>query len=246
MTSVADLRRDRGGRKPRASAAARDRSDDSEAQRLFVQGRYLLRRKSEEDLKHSIEYLQKAVALDPDFALAWALLAQAHNDSGGWGVVPVHEAGAAALAAAKTALALAPDMVQAHLSMAYIQMGYQWDWAGAEASMQQALQLAPDNADVLTTATKLSFCLRKLDAAETFGQRAIALDPLDANGHRLLAMSLFTAGKLDSALRSLRQSLDVSPDSIATRHVLAIVLSAQGRHEEALAEAMQEKAEWVG
>ena len=172
-------------------------------------------------------------------------LAQAHTDASGWGIVPVHEASAAALSAAKKALALAPDMVQAHLAMAYIQMGYQWDWAGAEASMQRALQLAPDNADVMTTATKLSFCLRRLDAAETFGQRAIALDPLNPISHRFLAMVRFSAGNLDGAVKSLCQSLELSPDSIATRHVLAIIRSAQGRHQEALAAAMEEKAEWA-
>ncbi|MBL8524233.1 MAG: TIR domain-containing protein [Betaproteobacteria bacterium] len=225
--------------------ATQDRSDNSGAQRLFVQGRYFLARKSEVDIKRSVEYLKEAVALDPRFALAWALLAQAHNDASGWGVSPLRESGEAALAAAKQALTLDPGLAQSQLSMAYIQMGYLWDWAGAEASVQRALQIAPNDAEALTTATKLAFCRRKLDEAEAYGQRAIALDPLNAHGHRLLAMALFSAGKLEDAVKRLRQSLEVSPDSIATRHVLAMVLSAQGRHQEALAEAMQEKAEWA-
>jgi TolB-like protein/tetratricopeptide (TPR) repeat protein len=225
--------------------ATQDRSDNSEAQRLFVQGRYLLARKSEVDIKHSVEYLKQAVALDPRFALAWALLAQAHNDASGWGVSPLRESGDAALAAARQSLALDPNLAQAQLSMAYIQMGYLWNWAEAEASVRRALQIAPNDAEALTTATKLAFCMRKLDEAEAFGQRAISLDPLNAHGYRLLAMALFSAGKLDDAVKRLRQSLEVSPDSIATRHVLAIVLSAQGRHQEALVEAMQEKAEWA-
>ena len=227
------------------ASAATDRSDNSEAQRLFLQGRYLLGRKSEEDLTRSIEYLQAAVALDPDFALAWAVLAQAQSDAGGWGIAPVHEANARALTAANKALALAPGLVQAHLSMASIQMSYQWDWVSAEASIQRALQLAPDNADVLTAAMRLSFCMRHFDEAETFGQRAVALDPLNAASYRMLAMALYSAGKLDSAADIMRQSLELSPDAIASRHVLGIVLSMQGRHEEALAETMLEKAEWA-
>ena len=225
--------------------ATGDRSDNSEAQRLFVQARYLHGRKSEADLLHAIQYLQDAVALDSGFALAWALLAQAHNDAGGWGIVPVDEANAAAQHAAETALKLAPDQMQTYLAMAYIQMGNLWDWAGAEASVQRALHLAPDHADVLTAATKLAFCLRRLDAAEAFGQRAVALDPLNAIGHRFLAMVRCSAGHLGGAEKSLRLSLELSPDSIATRHVLAIILNAQGRHAEAHAEAEQEKAEWA-
>ena len=227
------------------ASAAMDRSDNGEAQRLFLQGRYLLSRKSEEDLPRSVEYLQAAVALDPGFALAWAVLAEAKSDAAGWGTAPVHEANTQALTVAYKALALAPNLVQAHLSMASIQMRYQWDWVSAEASIQRALQLAPDNVDVLTSAMRLSFCMRHFDEAETFGQRAVALDPLNAASHRMLAMALFSAGKLDSAAGIMRQSLDISPDAIASRHILAIVLSAQGRYDEALAEAMLEKAEWA-
>ncbi len=227
------------------ASAATDRSDNGEAQRLFLQGRYLLGRKSEEDLRRSIEYLQAAVALDPAFALAWAVLAQAQSDAGGWGIAPVHEANARALTAAKKALALAPGLVQAHLSMAFIQMSYQWDWVSAETSIQRALQLAPDNADVLTIAMRFAFCMHHFDEAEAFGQRAIALDPLNAASYRMLAMALYSAGKLDSAADIMRQSLELSPDAIASRHVLGIVLSMQGRHEEALAETMLEKAEWA-
>ena len=118
--------------------AANDRSDNSEAQRLFLQGRYLLGRKSEAELMRSIDYFRQAVALDPHFALAWAWLAQAYCDAGGLGTAPLHEAYANANAAASQALALAPDLVQAHMAMASFQIGYQWDWASAKATIQRA------------------------------------------------------------------------------------------------------------
>ena len=225
--------------------AANDRSDNSEAQRLFLQGRYLLGRKSEAELMRSIDYFKQAVALDPRFALAWAWLAQAYCDAGGWGTAPLHEAYANANAAASQALALAPDLVQAHTALASFQIGYQWDWASAKATIQRALQLAPDNAEVLTVATKLQFCLNQLVEAEAYGLRAVAVDPLNAGSYRMLAMVCWAAGKFDDAVLHMRHSLALAPEAVASRHVMSNILVAQGRFDEALTEAMLEKAEWA-
>ena len=225
--------------------AGRDRSENSEAQRLFLRGRYLLGRKSAAELMRSIDYFKQAVALDPHFALAWAWLGQAYCDAGGWGSVPVHEAYPNANAAATLAIALAPGLVQAHMAMASFQISYQWDWARAEATVQRALQLAPDNADVLTVATRLAFCLNHFNEAEASGLRAIALDPLNAGSYRMLALVLFAAGKFDAASEQMRHALALAPDAIASHHVMSNILCTQGRFDEALAEAMLEKAEWA-
>ena len=227
------------------ATASVGRTANAEAQRLYMQGRYLLGRKSAEDLTRSIEYLQEAVTLDPGFALAWATLSQAHHDTGGWGLAPVAAANSQALAAAEKALALAPDLVEAHLSLAAIQLSFQFDWTGGQASIRRALELAPENADVLTVASRLHFCVGRLDESVALGQRAIARDPLNAQSHRVLAITQYSAGDLDSAVSLMKKSLELSPDSIASRHILAIILGLQGHHEEALAEAMREKAEWA-
>ncbi len=225
--------------------AANDRSENSEAQRLFLQGRYLLGRKSEAELMRSIDYFKQAVALDPHFALAWAWLAQAYCDAGGWGTEPLHEAYANANAAASQALALAPDLVQAHTAMASFQIGYQWDWASATATIQRALQLAPYNAEVLTVATKLQFCLGRLVEAEAYGLRAVAVDPLNAGSYRMLAMVCWAADKFDDAVLHMRHSLALAPEAVASRHVMSNILVAQGHFDEALTEAMLEKTEWA-
>ena len=159
--------------------------------------------------------------------------------------MPVHEANAEALLAAQKALALAPDLVQAHAALAYVQTSYQWDFVAAEASIRHALKLAPDNADVLTSALRLSFCLRRFDEAEEFGRHAIGMDPLNAISYRHLAMSVFSAGNVKEAIHLMHQALELAPDGVASRHVLGIMLSAEGRFDEALAETMLEKAEWA-
>ena len=227
------------------AGASKGRSENVEAQRLYMQGRHLLNRKSAEDLMRSITYFQEAVALDPGFGLAWASLAQAHHDTGGWGLEPVQEANERALAAMEKALALAPDLVEVHLSHAAIQLGFQFNWVGAQASLKCALQLDPDNADALAAASRLQFCLGDLDESVMIGRRAVARDPLNAASHRGLAISLFEAGDIEGAVQLMRLSLELSPDSIASRHVLALILGMQGRHEAALAEALLEKAEWA-
>ena len=227
------------------AGAAKGRSENVEAQRLYMQGRHLLNRKSAEDLLRSITHFQEAVALDPGFGLAWASLAHAHHDTGGWGLAPVQEANERGLAAAEKALALAPDLVEVHLSRAAIQLSFQFNWDGAQASLKRALELDPDNADALAAASRLQFCVGNLDESIVLGRRAVERDPLNANSRRVLAITLFSAGDFEGAVRLMHESLELSPDSIASRHILAIILGRIGRYQDALAEALREKAEWA-
>ncbi len=225
--------------------AAKGRSDNVAAQRLYMQGRYLLNRKSADDLIRSITYFQEAVALDPGFGLAWASLAEVHHYTGCKGLAPVHEANARALAAADKARTLAPDLVETHLSRAGIQLKYQFDWDGAQASLRRALELEPENAEVLARATQMEHLLGNLADSIVLGRHAVERDPLNTTSRRMLATTLFDDGDAEGAVRLLQESLALSPDLITVHGTLAMVLGVQGHHNEALAEALREKSEWV-
>ena len=99
-----------------------------------------------------IGYLKQALEIDPEFALAWVLLARAYRTEADAGWVPAAEAYSQGRNALTRALALDPDLAQAHAEMGSIQMSYAWDWHAAEASLQRALELAQGNADVMIAA----------------------------------------------------------------------------------------------
>jgi Tfp pilus assembly protein PilF len=107
-------------------------------------------------LEKAVGYYEGAVGIDPDYALAWAGLADALRTQAGRGYLPVDAGYGRARAAAERALALEPDLVEAHTAMGWIQLYYDGDWAGADASFQRALALEPGNANSMRGAAVLA------------------------------------------------------------------------------------------
>jgi len=145
------------------AVAVKGRTANPEAHRLFLQGRHFLDRRTREDSTRGIGYLKQALEIDPDFALAWAALARAYRAEADVGWVPAVEGVARARDAVARALALEPDLAEGHAEMGWIRMYYDWDWHGAQASFQRALELAPGNPDVLGQAGVMFNNLGRLD-----------------------------------------------------------------------------------
>jgi serine/threonine protein kinase/tetratricopeptide (TPR) repeat protein len=223
--------------KAEVSRAAKGRSTDPEAHRLFLKARFVIDRFTQADTAKAIEYLKQAVELEPRFALAWSELARAYGREAGVEWAPIVEGMARSRAAAEHSLALEPDLAEGHASLMWIQMSYDWDWKAAEASMRRALELAPGNAVVLRWAATLSHALGHLEVAIGHHRRALELDPLSAVGSHGLALALQAAGRHAEAEAMFRRTLELAPQRTITRAVMALTLHAMGRSEEALAAA---------
>ena len=127
--------------------------------------------------------------------------------------------------------------------MAKIQMDYDRDWHGAEASLARALELAPADPRVLRIAGNLARALGRTEEAIRFYRQALEQDPLSAGGYDGLGIALYSAGQLAEAEAAHRKALELSPHRVASHGQLARTLAAQGRLEEAMAEAMREPEE---
>jgi adenylate cyclase len=228
------------------AAAVKGRATEPEAHRLYLQARYFFDRGTREGAAKAIEYLRQALALEPAFALAWAELGRAYAMEAIVGWAPVAEGFARARDAVKHALALEPELPEGHSTMGWIQMIHDWDWRGAEASCRRALELAPGNAVVLGRAATLALCLGRLDEAIALERRALEQDPLSARAYYHLGGALDRTGRLAEAEAAFRKALELAPQIAATRATLSLHLLAQGRGEEALAEALREAEEALG
>ena len=227
--------------KAEVRVAATGHAKNAEAYRLYLQGRSMVARRTQAGVTTGIEHLTQAVELDPEFALAWATLAQAKTieaGTGGW--TPYAEGYRRAREAAERALALEPDLAEGHVALAHVLLGYDWDWPGGEAAMRRALQLAPGNADVVLFAAAAAGNLGKLDESIALCRRAIALDPLNAHGHRYLSLFSLFAGQLAQAEAAARATLELNPLGGLTYINLGEVYLAQGRFPEALAAVEKE------
>ena len=177
--------RRRCGPRPRGAGRTRRRTGSTCREGSMVA------RRTQHSVTTGIEYLRQAVSLDPEYALAWAALAYAQTieaGTGGW--TPFEEGYRRAREAAERALALEPDLAEGHVALALVRRGYDWDWAGADASARRALELAPGNADVVLRRRESATSGSASDESIALCRRAIALDPLNSFGHLYLGLIL--------------------------------------------------------
>lgn len=226
--------------KAEVAAAAKGRGDVGEAHGLFLQGRFLVERIASDDINRGVEYLEQALKLDPRHALAWAALSRARGLQAAVGLATVDEGYARARDAAERSLALEPGLAEAHLAMGTVQSWCDWDWKAADRSFRRAMELAPNNPDVVRAVAMMTFHLGRPAEAITLGLRAIALDPMDVSGYGYLGRFYRGADLLPEAEATFRKALEISPKVLNLHYLLAIVLLELGRNDEALAEAGSE------
>ena len=230
-----------GTLKAELSNAVKGRTADPEAHRLSLQARQFMGRFTREDTARTIEYLKKALELDPEFALAWAELGRAYWREGGFGWVPAEEAARRSRDALLRALSIEPDLAEAHGYLGWLQMVHDYDWQGAKRSYQRALELAPDNVRSLNGAGGVASFMGRHEEAMGYYRRIMELDPLDALAHHNMGHVYNAMDQWEECVAACRKALDLAPQSFFTRALLSLALASLGRREEALSEADAER-----
>ena len=223
--------------------AAKGRGTNPEAHRLFLLGRHLVGLLTREDTAKGIGYLKRALDLDPKLALAWTELSRAYSNQAGLGWSPVADGYRRSREAAEQALALEPDLSEAHARVGWIRMVYDWDRRGAEASFQRALELAPGNSLALRMSGVLAEEMGRFEEAIEFFRRALEQDPLSAPAYHTFGLTLHGAESYTEAEEVYRKALELAPQRATTRANLSLTLLALGRADEAIAEARREPDE---
>jgi tetratricopeptide (TPR) repeat protein len=232
-----------GAAKAEVAKAAKGRGTNPEAHRLYLLARHLNDRFTRKDTAKGIEYLREALALDPEFALAWVDLGRMHNREAGMGWVQLEEGWRRAREAVERALSLEPDLAEGHAVLSAIRTSYDWDWRGAEASIRRAMELAPGNASVLRNAGVVAATFGHVDEAIGLYRRSAEQDPLSASTYFNLGIALCVADRLAEAEAAFRKVLELTPQRALTRAYFSLVLLALDREEDAVAEALRESEE---
>jgi TolB-like protein/Flp pilus assembly protein TadD len=212
---------------------------DPKAYALYLQGRYFYNQWTEEGFEKAVDAFKAALKLEPEYAPAWERLGSAYFRQSGL-YRDIHETTALARAAAERALALDDRLPEAHASMGYIRMYYDWDWQRADEAMQRALALEPGNVVALQGASDLAAVLGRLDESISLSRRGIELDPLNRFAHIDLGAALVTAGRLEEAAATVRHVLELDPQTTYAHWFLGYVFLLQDQPELALTEMKRE------
>ncbi len=221
-------------------AAAGGRGNNAVAYELYLQGRFFADRFTQQDAAAGIEFYRSALALEPDFALAWAWMARAYADQAAYAWAPAAQAFERARDAAEQSLQLDPDLAEGHAVLGLCRLANDWNWRGAEVSFRRALELAPGNSLVLRHAAMMAACLGRDPEAIALLRRAVTLDPLSVAAQRLLGQRCLYAGLLTDAESAIQKILELNPRGGFTHYWLGMNHLAHERPEEALASFKRE------
>lgn len=212
----------------------RRRPENLEAYNLYLKGRYHLHRQTPEDLEKAVALFERAVAEDPEYAPAWAGLAEYYVLVGFWCVMPSDQVWPKARRNAQRAVELDPDLAHAQIALGYVRIFCDWDWGEAGRSFRRAVQLAPvDSQAAYAHAAYLTQMSRTDEALAEF-RRALSLDPLSLQLNTSLAFIHYYRREYDEAVAQARKTLELDPDYFEMHAGLGLICLAKGRFDEGL------------
>ena len=211
---------------------------NAQAYEDYLKGRYYWNKRSEEGLTKAVEYYQRAADKDPQYALAYAGLADCYDLLGSTiiGAIPSTEAAPKAKAAALKALAIDPSLVDAEITLASIKLNYDWDWQGAESGFKHTIELNPDQATAHQRYSLYLTAMGRSQESLTEIKRAHDLDPLSLSINFSLAWRLYLARQYDQAIQQSRSTIDLDPNFVLAHLVLGQTYEQKGQFDMAIAE----------
>ena len=209
-----------------------------EAYELYLKGRALLYQRGL-SIPKAIECFKSAVALDPDYAEAWAGLADGYTTCAYSGIKRADEVMPSALEAARRALSLNPELAEAHSAVAAAALLYELDFKLAEQQFLRALELNPKYPQALAWYGLffLQWISGRTDEAREVLARTVQLDPLSAYANTILAFSHMSSGRSRDAVEYGRKGVECDPNSYLAHWSLMVALAYNSEHEEAVSEA---------
>jgi eukaryotic-like serine/threonine-protein kinase len=214
-------------------------TNDPQAHEAYLRGRSYWNKFNEEGFAKAIVCYHQAIAIDPDYAIAHAAVAEYYNWLGIYSVLPANECAIAAYQAAATAVAIDPMLPEAHCALGQAKLCRDFAWESAERQLFRAIELNPNYAPARTWyAFQLAMEGRFTEAARE-AHAAVSLDPFSIISRFCQVWSLYQAREFEAALELCRERLRSDPKNLMLLYMSSFMLSALGQHQEAIATAEQ-------
>ena len=225
---------------------AKNYTANPEAYRLYLQGRYFWNKRTEKDIKKSLEYFNQAIALDPDFALGYTGIADSYSALSFNTFTPIRPADLwpKVKEAALRALEIDSELAEAHTSLGFAKERWDWDFAGAEREYKRAIELNPDYPSVHHRYGVHLSAMGRFEESIAEFERARQLDPLSMVIACDSQAPYFASRRYDRSAEILEKALEIDPNFARAHLQLSSSYRALGRYEDAIAEL--EKAQDLG
>ena len=210
-----------------------------DAHDAFLRGRYLFDRRSTTAALRSTQYFRQAIALDPDYAPAYAGLSRALASQSSLGAARPAEVMPEARAAAQRAVELDPGLSEAYLARASIEIHYDWDWKTGAQDLQRGLDLNPNNPQAEIAYSTYLCSVGRPREAIPHAQRALQLDPLSFFANRNLASVLYTARMPDQALAQLQRTKEIQENPSVIDNWISWTYEQKGMRDQAVKEDLK-------
>lgn len=217
-----------------AITAGRQTATVPEAHQLYLEGRYHWNKRTREGFAKAIAAFERAIDLDPSFALAHAGLADVYNLLGTYGDRPPADSFPLAKAAALRAVELDPSLAEARTSLAYAIQNYDWDWEAAEREYRRALRLSPSYAIAHHWYGGFLMLMGRFDEAIAHRSIAAKLDPLSPSIQAAVGSPYFLARRYDRAIEIYQKALAMDPRYARGHFAIGWTYLLQGRTEEGI------------
>ena len=210
-------------------------TDNPEAYRLYLKGKFYTDKFTKEGFDTGIDYFNQAIAVDPNYALAYSGLAYNYINQIDW-FMPPSEAGPKAKQAAEKALAIDESDARAHLALALVTHWYQWDWAAAESEFKRTIALSPNNTEAHTYYSWFLAPMGRNDEAVAEARRAKQADPLSPLASFSLGSVLVFVRQWDQAIEQLHRAIELDPTYWFSHNFLGRAYEQKRKYPEAIAE----------
>jgi serine/threonine protein kinase/tetratricopeptide (TPR) repeat protein len=214
-------------------------TENPEAYQLYLQGRFYWNKRTEESYQKAIDYFRQAIEKDPSFALAYTGLADSYSFLSGQGIRPPRDVFPLAKEAARKAIEIDNSLSEAHTSLAYVKLYYDWDWAGAEQEYKKAIELNPNYATPHHGYGYLLISSGRTEAGFAEIRKAEEIDPLSLIIQTDHGEMLYFARRPDEAIVQLQKTIDMDPSFVRAHYLLGRALIQKGRCDEGIDEALK-------
>jgi DNA-binding winged helix-turn-helix (wHTH) protein/TolB-like protein/lipoprotein NlpI len=215
---------------------------NAEAYQLYLKGRYFLNKSTEEDFRKSIEYFEQALEKDPNYAMAYAGLADSYAQLGNYGLIQMKQSYSKAKVAATRALERDEKLGEAHASLAVILTNYYWDWAEAEKQFKRAIELNPNYAMAHNWYSQYLAFMGRSEQALAEAKRAQEIDPLSLWTNSNIGFVSYLARHYDEAILASHKTLELDPNFAVAHMIIGLSYVQKKMYDEGISELQKAKA----